>query len=76
MKFTTIKTLFSAAILLIFCCAFAKPDGDFLGKPQEMEKNISDGAKSLIKIACGDFDPHNLHDHQTRTPIFKRDLPI
>ena len=38
-------------VVLIFCYNFANLDGDFVGQPEEMEKNISDGVKSLIKNA-------------------------
>ena len=63
MKFTKIKITLAATFIIIFCCSFSKLGGDFAGQPKEMEKNISDGAKSLIESAYADVDSQNLHDH-------------
>lgn len=63
MKFGKIKILLISAIFIIFCYGFSKLGGDFLGNPEEIEKNISDGANGLIKSAYDDVDPQNLHDH-------------
>ncbi len=63
MKFTKIKTILLSTILIIFCCGFTSLGGDFAGQPEELEKNISDGAKNLIESAYADVDAQNLHDH-------------
>ncbi|MDX2083568.1 MAG: hypothetical protein SFV53_06260, partial [Rickettsiales bacterium] len=63
MKFAKIKTLIFSAVFIICCCSFSSLGVDFAGQPEEMEKNISDGAKKLIENAYADVDPQNLHDH-------------
>lgn len=67
------KTSLKILCLVVFCLAifsqnsFAhiNPAGNFAGSPQDMEKNISAGAKKLIDLAYKDVDPKNLHDHHT-----------
>jgi predicted TIM-barrel fold metal-dependent hydrolase len=59
--------------LVVFCLgiflensfAFINPAGNFAGSPQDMEKNISVGAKKLIDLAYQNVDLENLHDHHT-----------
>jgi len=65
MKFIRIKPLLIYVFLIIVCCGFSKLGGNFVGSPEEMESNISAGAKELIKNAYQDVDLENLHDHHT-----------
>lgn len=58
-----IKKITLFTFIILFCCNFASLGGNFAGQPEELEKNISDGAKRLIKNAYADVDPKNLRDH-------------
>lgn len=58
-----IKKITLLTLIVLFCCSFVKLGGNFAGQPEEIDKNISDGAKKLIESAYADVDPKNLHDH-------------
>ncbi len=59
----TLKKIFFLLSITLICSNFAKIGGDFAGEAEQMEKNISNGAKNLIKQAFADIDPQNFHDH-------------
>jgi predicted TIM-barrel fold metal-dependent hydrolase len=56
-------TLSIVVISIIFCCNFTSLGGNFSGQPQDLEKNISEGAKNLIAKSYADVDVSKLHDH-------------
>ena len=58
-----IKKITLLTLIVLFCCNFFKLGGNFVAQPEEMDKNISDGAKKLIESAYSDVDPKNLHDY-------------
>lgn len=58
-----IKKIILFTLIILFCYSFANLGGNFAGQPEELEKNISDGAKKLIENAYADVDQQNLHDH-------------
>lgn len=58
-----IKKIAIAGVVLFICCNFSNIGGDFAGSPQQMNANISAGAKKLIEAAYRDVKEGELHDH-------------
>jgi len=61
--FGQIAKLVICLFLLNSCDIIDKIGGNFSGKPEEIELNISDGAKALMEKAYADTKNIELHDH-------------
>ncbi len=58
-----IKKITLSILIILFCCNFASLGGDFAGQAEELDKNISEGARNLIQNAYADVEPQNINDH-------------